>query len=250
MLLDPELESYSYDLDSEREVVAALAVALERPEHELAGYAAETHRDPELNELLTRRVRWRFDTKHRMPLGSRLASYVSVRAMKPELVVETGIYLGLGSLAILHALRCSEQEGHPGAGSLVPNALRAEWHRVIGPTSETLAPALHGRRVGMFFQDTLHTEENQRVEFGAALENAAPKLVLVDGSGGYAPTLERLCAERGGAYHCVPLRSRDHIHPGGNFRFVQVRHVRGRRARRSCHAASTIAGRGVRSSER
>jgi hypothetical protein len=229
VLLDPELESYSFDLDNEREAVAELAVARERPEDELAGYAAETHRDPELNELLTRRVRWRFDMKQRMPLGSRLAWYVSVRALKPELVVETGIHLGLGSLALLRALERNEQEGHPGelmsfdmnpdAGRLVRDELRTSWSRIAGRTSETLAPALEGRRVGMLFQDTLHTEENQRVEFGAALAHAAPLLLLVDCSGGYAPTLERLCAEHGGAYHRVALRSRAHVHPGGDFRF-------------------------------
>lgn len=229
VLLDPELESYTFDLASEREVVAALAVALERPEDELRGYAAETHRDPELNELLTRRLRWSFDLKRRMPLGSRLAWYVCVRALKPELVVETGIHLGLGSLTLLCALEHNREEGRPGelisfdtnphAGRLVPDQLRAGWHRVIGNTSDMLAHVLQGRRVGVLFQDTPHTEENQRIEFGAALDHAAPSLMLVDCSGGFAPMLERLCEERHGSYHRVALRSRNHIHPGGDFRF-------------------------------
>ncbi len=229
VLLDPELESYSFELDNEHEVVAALAIALERPEDELAGYATETHTDPELNERLRRGLRWRLDMKQRMPLGSRLGWYVTVRATKPELVVETGIHLGLGSLAVLRALARNEEEGHPGelmsfdvnprAGAIVREELRSRWHPIIGPTSETLAPALRGRRVGLLFQDTLHTEENQLIEFGAALERAAPLLLLVDCSGGYAPTLERLCDERGGVYHRVTLRSRGHIHPGGDFRF-------------------------------
>ena len=70
----------------------------------------------------------------------------------------------------------------------------------------------------MLIQDTPHTEENQRFEFGAALSHAAAQLLLFDSSG-YAPTLEAICAERGGTYHRVPLRSRNHIYPGVDLGF-------------------------------
>jgi hypothetical protein len=137
--------------------------------------------------------------------------------------------MGLGSLTLLRALQCNRNEGSPGelmsfdtdprAGGLVRDQMRGDWHRILGSTSDTLAPALKGRCVGMFVHDTAHTEENQRLEFGVALSHAASHLLLVDGSGGLAPTLEDLCSERGGSYHRVQLRSRDHIHPGGEVRF-------------------------------
>jgi Methyltransferase domain len=230
VLFDPELESFSFALADEPGVIAALALALGYSEHELAGYAAETHTDPELNERLARHVRWRLDFKRRMPLGSRLAGYVTTRALKPELVVETGIYMGLGSLVLLRALERNAQEGHAGelmsfdvnplAGRLVREELRSRWHRVIGLTNATLPQALRGRRVGILFHDTAHTEETQRHEFEAALAHAAPRLLLVDGSGGYIPTLEELCRERAGSYHRVLQRSRAHVHPGGELRFA------------------------------
>lgn len=230
VLVDPETESFSYDLADEDEVIAGLAAALGRPQDELAAYAAETHHDPELNELLDRHVRWRFDVKHRLPLGNRLAWYVITRALKPELIVETGVYLGLGSLALLRALERNRQEGspgelmsfdaNPGAGSLVREPARGGWQRFIGLTHDLLTPALEGRHVNMLIQDTPHTEENQRLEFGAAISHAAPHLLLVDCSGGHARTLEQICAERGGSYHRVPMRSRDHIFPGADLRFA------------------------------
>lgn len=229
ILLDPELESYSYDLLDEGQLIRELAAALGRPAEELAGYAAETRTDPELNASLRRHIRWRMEAKRRMPLGSRLAWYVATRALKPELVAETGIHMGLGSLTLLRALQRNREDGHPGelisfdvnprAGILVREQLREGWHRVIGNTTETLAGTLSGRPVGILFQDTQHTEENQRFEFGIALANAAPALMLVDCSGGHAPALEQLCEERGGSYHRAPMRSRSHIHPGGEFRF-------------------------------
>jgi len=230
VLFDPELESFSFELADESGVLVALAVALGCSEDELARYAAETHTDPELNERLSRHVRWRLDFKRHMPIGSRLAWYVTARALKPELIVETGIYMGLGSLVFLRALERNAEEGHPGelmsfdtnslAGRLVRRDLRGRWHRVIGFTGTTLPPALRGRRVGILVHDTAHTEATQRLEFEAALAHAAPRLVLVDGSGGYVPTLEELCRERDGSYHRVHLRSHAHVHPGSEYRFA------------------------------
>jgi Methyltransferase domain len=229
VLIDPETESFSFELDNEPEVIAGLAVALGRGERELAAYAAETRADPELNELLSRHLRWQFDTKRRLPLGHRLGWYVMARALKPELVVETGIYLGLGSLVLLRALERNRLEGRPGelmsfdtnpaAGSIIRERARHGWLRFIGSTRDLLLPALEGRRVSMLFQDTSHTEENQRFEFGAALSHAAPQLLLLDGSGGYSPTLEAICEERDGAYHRVPLHSREHVFPGAEIAF-------------------------------
>jgi hypothetical protein len=225
VLLDPEIESFSFELANEPEVVAEMAAALGRPETEIAAYAAETHDDPELGELLAHHLRWRFDVKHRPPLGSRLAWYLVARALKPKLIVETGIYQGLGSLVLLRALERNRQEGSPGelmsfdalpsAGSVVRAQARRGWSRIVGSTRDTLVPALEGRQVDMLFQDTSHDEENQSFEFGAALSHAAPRLLLLDGSGGVSATLKATSAEHSGAYHLIAMRSRDHIHPGG-----------------------------------
>jgi hypothetical protein len=238
VLLDPELESFSYELQNESEIISALARALDRPFDELARYASETREDPELNELLARHVRWRADVKRRLPLGNRLTWYVIVRALKPELVVETGIYLGLGSLAVLRALERNRREGSAGelmsfdtvsgAGGIVREQARRGWHRFVGSTKDLLLPALEGRRVDILFQDTPHTEENQRFEFSAALSHAGPNLLLFDASGGTAPTLGTICAERGGAYHRMPLLTRGHIFPGIEITFAIFENAAGR----------------------
>jgi Methyltransferase domain len=230
VLLDPETESFSFEPANEQEVIAGLAAALGRPQEELAGYAAETREDPELGVLLRRHVGWRLDVKRSQPLGGRLAWYVIARALEPELIVETGIYRGLGSLVLLRALERNREQGSPGellsfdinphAGGLVREQARGHWRRLIGSTRELLVPALDGRRVGMFIQDTPHTVENQRFEFGVALANAAPELVLVDCSGGQSPALGELCSEQGGVHHLVTMRSRDHIFPGGQVSFA------------------------------
>jgi hypothetical protein len=230
VLLDPETESFSYELADRAAVIAGLASALGREEAELAAYAAEVDQDPELHGRLARHVRRRFDVKRRQPLGHRLAWYVIARALRPETIVETGIHHGLGSLALLRALERNAGEGSPGeliaiddnpqAGGLVRSELRPGWVRITGMTSDRLVPAIEGRRVGMLIQDTDHSEENQRFEFTAALAHPADRVVLIDASGGWAPTLQELARERGGAYHRIPIRSRNHVYPGLDLAFA------------------------------
>ncbi len=225
VLLDPETESFSYEVANRAEVLARLASAIGDRRTDLERYADEIDRDPQLTRELARRMRWRFDQKRRQPLGHRFAWYVLARALKPETIVETGIHHGLGSLALLRALERNAEEGSDGvlisidreadAGRVVgPEASRGRWLRMEGDTGELLGPALEGRTVALMFHDTDHTEENQRMEFEATLAHAAPLTVLLDGSGGWAPTLKRVCEERSGSYERIPVRSRDHVYPG------------------------------------
>jgi Methyltransferase domain len=226
VLWDPEIESYSYELEDEVAFVRELADVFGEPRARLRRFAEETRQDPELNERLARHNRWRFDVKRRPPLGHRLAWYLAVRARRPAVVVETGIYRGLGSLVLLRALERNRQEGfpgelisfdiHPAAGDLVRPELRRGWRRWIGSTQDLLPAALEGMQVEMLFQDTPHTEANQSLEFGTALEHAGERLLLIDGSGGEAPTLRRLTSEYGGWYSRVRAPSRDHVYRGSN----------------------------------
>lgn len=220
LLLDPEVESFTYRLANVREMLIEIAEVTHVPMTDIERFVSEAHDDPELGDRLARRLRWRFDVKHRPPLGHRLGWYVLVRALRPPVVCETGVYQGLGSLAILRALERNHVEGAAGellsfdasahAGSIIDRRLYPSWRPIIGLTRDTLEPALRGRTVGALFHDTRHTEENQRLEFGAALRHAAPRLLLVDGSGGHVPTLAQMCRERNGVYSRVPLLAEGH----------------------------------------
>ncbi len=219
LLLDPEIESFSYELANEHELIEIVSAAMGVDAATVATYCAEAHTDPELNALLSARVRWRPETKRRMPLGLRTLWYVLVRVRRPKLVIETGVLQGLGSLTILAALERNAAEGSPGrlisvdtdpaAGWLVPPRLRTRWSLLTGRSTEVLPAALAGEGVGILFQDTPHTYHNQMAEFGLAIEHAVTPLLLIDPDGGRSPALQEL-GERHGArrfqYQPAPRR--------------------------------------------
>ncbi len=233
ILLDPEVESYTYRVANMEGMLAAISEATRVPRDILAGYVEEADQDPELGSRLTGRLRWRLDVKHRPQLGNRLGWYVLIRALRPKLVVETGIYNGLGSLTLLRALERNRQEGTPGelisfdrneaAGWLVGEANRRHWQRVVGETGDALEQTLGNRPVGALFQDSDHSVEIQRLEFGAALVNAAPTLLLVDASGRQTPVLEQLSRKHRADYRCVKLGAVDHWYQRGALAFAVFR---------------------------
>lgn len=226
VLLDPETHSYSYRLGNVDELVAFVARLQRSDEPTVRAHLAEVGRDPELGARLRRRTLLRVDAKWRLPLGNRLLWYLLARGARPGLVVETGIFDGLGSLVLLRALERNAQEGHPGrllsididpgAGWLVPERLRDGWERVIGDIRSDLEPALAGRRVGLWAHDSVHSEEFQRLEFELAVRHAADPLYVVDESGVQLPTLRELCAQHGGEHELFVPRPRGHFYrPAG-----------------------------------
>lgn len=219
VVASPELESHSFDLGNVDELVAQTAEVLGHPAEHVRRFCEEALADP----VLSARRRPTLLRRSRTPVGNRLLWYVLVRALRPALVVECGIYTGLGSLVLLRALAANRAEGAPGrllsvdsfagAGELVPAALHGEWERRIGLSTVEVEAGLAGRRIGMLIQDTPHTVENASQEFAIALAHADDPLILIDCSGGYCPVLQDLCAERGVAYHRFLERPTGHPLP-------------------------------------
>lgn len=114
-----EVGNFTYALtDKNRRYLASmLAVATGVPYERLLGYLDELEADSELRNHLEQRLR---ESKEflfadaRPQYGRRAGWYAVVRALRPGLVVETGVDKGLGSCVLSAALRRNASEGYPG----------------------------------------------------------------------------------------------------------------------------------------
>lgn len=224
VVLDPEVENFTYEIENERELAVFLARALGVSPDELAAYIDEAQSDPELTTELDRRVRWRWDTKRHLPLGRRLGWYAVTRLLKPKTTVETGIHAGLGSLAILRALERNSEYGAPGelisfdmlegTGWLVPTRLRPFWTPVYESTLSALDRTLEGRSVDLLIQDLGAGYEAERHDYEAVSRHASDRLVLIGASGHLTTALRDFSAERGLEYrHFIDVPHR-HVFSG------------------------------------
>jgi len=222
VFFDPEFDNFTYELANEPELLDFLAKMLDIERSRVAEYLAETRTDPGLTTELWRRLRWRFDYKHRPPLGRRATCYLLTRILQPQLVVETGVQDGLGSLAVLRALAHNADEGRPGrlvsvdtlptAGWLVPDCEREAWQLLIGSSDQVLPGALGTERLGLFLQDTGADLELARRELEIALGNATEDAVFISQT--QRPALAAICDERGMSYGEFWHRPRDHVFSG------------------------------------
>jgi hypothetical protein len=222
--LDPEVDTFTYDLANEHELVNVTARALGVAPKRVAALFDEARDDPLLGAGLARRVRWRFDFKRRVRFGRRYAWYAIARVLRPEVIVETGIKDGLGSVLLLRALQRNAAEGasgrlisfdlYPDKGWLVPDELRDRWQPIFASTQDALAPALGDLRVGMLVHDS--DPASADFEYRTALDHAAPRLALVAGTAHHSDALRALCEEHGVAYHYFHDRPKRHVSPGSS----------------------------------
>jgi predicted O-methyltransferase YrrM len=131
------------------------------------------------------------------------SAYAICRALRPAVVVETGVGYGLTSSFILQALSLN-RHGHLSSvdlpplwrnadsfvGSLVPDRLRVRWTLHRGASRRLLRrtlPLLGS--VDLFIHDSLHSFSNMRAEFRMVTPALAPRAVVmaddIEGNGAF-----------------------------------------------------------------
>ena len=186
--------NHTYDLtDLNRQYLDSfISVVSGHPVAEIAKYSREL----ETNETLRRsliegalasRDRHCSDVEPRY--GRRLGWYALVRAVKPRIVVETGVDRGLGTAVIAAALQRNTEEGFPGllhatdivpgCGYLLPEAYKPYYRIWIGDSVESLKQLRDS--VDIFLHDSDHRPEYEWAEFLAIEPRLhAASLVLSD----------------------------------------------------------------------
>jgi len=119
--------------------------------------------------------------------GRRVAWYALVRALRPELTVETGIDKGLGSCVMAAALLRNAEEGHEGrhialdinpeAGYLISGRYGEVVEVVYGDSLASIPRIPSG--VDMFIHETMHTAEHEAEEFRLVEPKLRPSALLI-----------------------------------------------------------------------
>jgi predicted O-methyltransferase YrrM len=226
VLLDPELDNFTYGLANERELASVVAAAIERDEDEIAGYISEVHADQLLNRLPRRPLSQKTVPQY----GRRLGWYAIARALHPDVIVETGVHSGLGSALLLRALDRNGSgallsfDTDPHAGWLVPEPLRSRWRMIVGKTADTLENALTKTAVGMVIHDSEHSYECEYFELSTALTHAAPAIAVVSDNSHVTTALADVLAGFGVEPHTFREQPTGHFYPGATLGVGLVRH--------------------------
>ena len=112
--------------------------------------------------------------------------YYLVRALRPSIVIETGVCYGASSAYILEALHANGEgelysidlgntQDEPPSDFLVPSALQDRWHLRIGDSKRVLPRLLAELgEIDLFHHDSLHTYDHMMWEYKTAFPRLSP----------------------------------------------------------------------------
>lgn len=157
----------------------------------------------------------RFALRHNADFRFARLCYIACRALRPQIVVETGVAYGVTTSFVLKALETNDRgrlysidlpplgvAADDAVGQLVPDKLRSRWTLLRG-TSRRILPSLLDRlgTVEVFIHDSLHTFRNMKSEFAAAHRYRADPFALI------ADDIEANRAFQGYLEQCGPALS-------------------------------------------
>ena len=224
VLLDPELDNFTYDIANLNELRDFLAGTFQLDRNAVAEYIREIEADSAFRNELNVTLRSRRDRKPVALYGRRIGWYCLVRSLRPGVVVETGVHDGLGSSVLLQALHRNQLEGYegrlfgidinPAAGWLIPQRLRDHMTLLIEDSAAAVPRIARENTIDLFIHDSDHRYAHELQEFQQVASGLSPNAVILSDNAHATTALKdySTASDRTYAYwHEQPKR---HFYPG------------------------------------
>lgn len=233
----PEVTNFTYDLTGTNcgYLAHLISVVSRQPLAAIQGYIDEVRGDMALHGHINSAMQARgLETpSHAGPFGRRLGWYALVRALKPGVVVETGVDRGHGSVLLCAALLRNAQEGRPGryfgtdinpqAGWLLSGRY-AETGKILYGDSIASLSALN-ETIGLFINDSDHSADYEEKEYHIIAPKLAPDAILIGDNAHVTDRLMRFAEATGRDFLYFQEEPKDHWYPGGGIGLAFPRNV-------------------------
>ena len=191
-----ETTNFTYKLERDNKYyLASLISDILNVEYDTAlGYMKEIEKDDELKDHITNMISksdLSFKADKEVRFGRRIGWYIFARALKPKLIVETGVDKGLGSCVLTAALKRNKEEGYdgkylgtdinPNAGYLLSGTYSDYGRILYGDSIQSLSKI--EEPIDLFINDSDHSanyEGKEYIEISGKLTKQA--IILGDNS--------------------------------------------------------------------
>jgi hypothetical protein len=223
-----EHANLTYDLDplNERYLASFVSVVTGENQQKVLGYLREIQDNHELREHIRKAVSQgpaRGISDMHARYGRRIGWYALVRAIKPSVVVETGVEKGLGSCVIAAALMKNSQEGFQ--GKCFGTDINPEAGYLIGEPYSRFSKVLYGDSIeslqkieapiDLFINDSDHSAEYEACEYEAVAQKLSPRALVLGDNAHVTDKLLRFAEKTGRSFLFFQEKPKGHWYPGG-----------------------------------
>jgi hypothetical protein len=154
--------------------------------------------------------------------GRRIVWYAFARAIKPQLIVETGVDHGVGSCILSAAILRNRAEGFPGrylgteinplAGKLF-SGIYAEAGEIIYQDSLITLRNLE-EAISLFINDSDHSDDYEKLEYEAIKDKLSKSSIILGDNSHVSKKLFEFSIENDRSFVFAPEVPRNHWYPG------------------------------------
>lgn len=223
-----ETTNFTYDLTPKNKeyLCSTLAVVTGAPPEALMGYLCEIEQDDALRRHVvetTAASNLSFKADATAKFHKRIGWYALARALKPKVIVETGVDKGLGSVVLCAALLRNRDEGNPGryfgtdlnpqAGYLLKGRYAEVGEILYGDSVESLRNMQ--QPIDLFINDSDHSADYEALEYQTIADKLAPAGVVLGDNAHVTDKLLRFSNSHGRNFLFWKEEPLDHWYPGG-----------------------------------
>jgi Methyltransferase domain len=163
--------------------------------------------------------------------GKRLGWYALVRALKPKIVVETGVDKGLGSVVLAAALLKNKAEGfegqfygtdiNPEAGYLLSGEYQTVGKILYGDSIESLSKMTD--KIDFFINDSDHSSDYEYREYETIKDKLSDVAIILGDNAHVTDKLSQFSRENNRDFLYFQEQPKNHWYPGAGNGFSFVR---------------------------
>ena len=187
-----EITNYSYDIEeNNKKYLSSLIADILNVEFDtVMTYIREIEKDTELKqhiEDVTANSSLSFLADKEVKYGRRVGWYAFARALKPNIIIETGVEKGLGACVLAAALKRNKEEGYEGkyfgtdnditAGYLFSGDYADYGSILYGDSIESLTK--FGSKIDLFINDSDHSEEYEADEYNTIANKLSEHAIVL-----------------------------------------------------------------------
>lgn len=222
-----EYTNYTYDLTPlNKSYLACMVAEVTGIKFELAWqYMNELENDGALKEHIRNCIATSEDgcfADADVKFGRRVGWYAFVRAIKPDVIVETGVDKGLGACVLTAALKRNATEGHRGyyyGTDINPRAgyqLKGEYAKLgrvlYGDSIQSLKSL--DEKIDLFINDSDHSTEYEASEYEVIKGKLSDRAVILGDNSHLTKELFSFAMRNGMSFLFFQERPHDHWYPG------------------------------------